>query len=146
MSRPPREFIVKMIAGERLILVAATNRPIRYAVTTLRRAGRREFDSVAGGKSGNPFRWFDSSPEMIRTVLMMYVRFALSLRQFEDLPAERGIDICHETVRLWRSRFGPMLAGEIRRKRVQTMRSFTHWRWHLDEVFVRISGERHYLW
>ena len=39
-----------------------------------------------------------------------------------------------------------MFAGEIRRKRVQAMRQFTHWRWHLDEVFVRINGERHYLW
>lgn len=77
---------------------------------------------------------------------MMYVRFPLSLRQVEDLLAERGIDICHETVRLWWNRVGPMFAGEIRRKRVQAMRSFTHWRWHLYEVFVRINGERHYLW
>ena len=97
-------------------------------------------------KSDNPFRWFDSSPEVIRTVVMMYVRFPLWLRQVEDLLAERGIDICHETVRLWWNRFGPVFAGEIRRKRVQAMRSFTHWRWHLDEVFVRINGERHYLW
>ena len=63
-------------------------------------------------KSDNPFRWFDSSPEVIRTVVMMYVRFPLSLRQVEDLLAERGIDICHETVRLWWNRFGPMFAGE----------------------------------
>ena len=97
-------------------------------------------------KSDNPFRWFDSSPEVIRTVVMMYVRFPLSLRQVEDLLAERGIDICHETVRLWWNRFGPMFAGEIRRKRVQAMRQSTHWRWHLDEVFVKINGERHYLW
>ena len=72
-------------------------------------------------KSDNPFRWFDSSPEVIRTVVMMYIRFPLSLRQVEDLLAERGIDICHETVRLWWNRFGPMFAGEIRRKRVQAM-------------------------
>lgn len=97
-------------------------------------------------KSEDPFRWFDSSPEVIRTVVMMNVRFPLSLRQVEDLLAERGIDICHETVRLWWNRFGPMFAGEIRRKRVQAMRSFTHWRWRLDEVFVKINGERHYLW
>ena len=97
-------------------------------------------------KSTNPFRWFDSSPEVIRLVVMMYVRYPLSLRNVEDLLAERGIDICHETVRLWWNRFGPMFAGEIRRKRVQAMRTCTHWRWHLDEVFVRINGERHYLW
>ena len=97
-------------------------------------------------KSTNPFRYFDSSPEVIRTVVMMYVKFPLSLRNVEDLLAERGIDICHETVRLWWNRFGPMFAAEIRRKRVQRMRSFTHWRWHLDEVYVKINGEMHYLW
>lgn len=93
-------------------------------------------------KSDNPFRWFDSSPEVIRTVVMMYVRFPLSLRQVENILAERGIDICHETVRLGWNRFGPMFASEIRRKRIQAMRSFTHWRWRLDEVCVKINGER----
>ena len=48
---------------------------------------------------------------------------SLSLRTVEDLLAERGIDICHETVRLWWNRFGPMFAAEIRRKRVQMMRA-----------------------
>ena len=52
-------------------------------------------------KAPNPFRWFDSSPEVIRLVVMMYVRYPLSLRNVEDLLFERGIDICHETVRLW---------------------------------------------
>ena len=64
----------------------------------------------------------------------------------EDLLAERGVDLCHETVRFWWNRFGPMLAAEIRRKRVNRMRAYTHWRWHLDEVFVKINGEKHYLW
>jgi putative transposase len=97
-------------------------------------------------KSRDPFRWFDSSPEVIRLVVMLYVKYPLSLRNVEDLLFERGIDICHETVRLWWNRFGPMFAGEIRRKRVQHMRQFTHWRWHLDEVYVRINGEMRYLW
>ena len=82
----------------------------------------------------NPFRWFDSSPEVIRLVVMMYVRCPLSLRNVEDLLFEGGIDICHETVRLWWNRFGPMFAGEIRRRRVQRMRAYTHWKWHLDEA------------
>ena len=97
-------------------------------------------------KSTNPFRYFDSSPEVIRLVVMMYVRYPLSLRNVEDLLSERGIDICHETVRLWWNRFGPMFAAEIRRKRVHHMRAYTHWRWHLDEVYVRINGEMRYLW
>ncbi len=94
----------------------------------------------------NPFRWFDSSPEVIRLVVLMYVRYPLSLRNVEDLLFERGIDICHETVRKWWNRFGPMFASEIRRKRVQRMRQFTHWRWHLDETYVKINGQMHYLW
>jgi putative transposase len=97
-------------------------------------------------RSTNPFRYFDSSPEVIRLVVMMYVKYPLSLRNVEDLLFERGIDICHETVRLWWNRFGPMFAAEIRRKRVHYMRAYTHWRWHLDEVYVKINGEMRYLW
>ena len=93
----------------------------------------------------NPFRYFNSSPEVIRLAVMMYVRYPLSLRQVEDLLFERGIDICHETVRLWWNRFGPMFAATIRKRRVHH-RSFSQWRWHLDEVFVRINGGTHYLW
>ena len=63
----------------------------------------------------NPFRYFNSSPEVIRLVVMMYVRYPLSLRNVEDLLAERGIDISHETVRFWWNRFGPIFAAEIRR-------------------------------
>ena len=76
----------------------------------------------------------------------MYVKFPLSLRNVEDLLHERGIDICHETVRLWWNRSGPLFAAEIRRKRVQAMRQHTHRRWHLDEVYVKINGEMHDLW
>ena len=94
----------------------------------------------------SPFRCFNSSPEIIRLVVMMYVKYPLSLRNVEDLLAERGIDICHETVRFWWNRFGPMFAAEIRRKRVDRMRAYTHWRWHLDEVFLKINGATHYLW
>jgi len=93
----------------------------------------------------NPFRYFNSSPEVIRLTVMMYIRYPLSLRQVEDLLFERGLDICHETVRFWWNRFGPMFANEIRKRRLHR-RSFSQWRWHLDEVFVRINGETHYLW
>jgi putative transposase len=76
---------------------------------------------------------------------MLYVRFPLSLRNVEDLLHERGIEVSHETVRFWWQRFGPMFAAEIRRRRVGQMRR-SRWRWHLDEVFVRINGVQHYLW
>ena len=65
-------------------------------------------------KSASPFRYFNSSPEVIRLVVMMYVRYPLSLRNVEDLLAERGIDISHETVRFWWNRFGPLFAADIR--------------------------------
>jgi len=97
-------------------------------------------------KSDSPFKRFNSSPEVIRLVVMMYVRFPLSLCNVEDLLFERGIDICHETVRYWWNRFGPMFAADIKRQRISRMRGFKQWRWHLDEMFVKINGETHYLW
>jgi putative transposase len=75
----------------------------------------------------------------------MYVRFPLSLRNVEDLLFERGIDICHETVRQWWNRFGPLFAADIRRQRVSRMRGFRHWKWHLDEMYVKLNGEMVYL-
>lgn len=94
----------------------------------------------------NPFRYFKTSPEIIRLSVMMYVRFPLSLRNVEDLLHERGIDVSHETVRYWWNRFGPLMAREIKKRRSQQLRQVTQWRWHLDEVFVKINGEIHYLW
>ena len=93
----------------------------------------------------NPFRYFNSSPAVIRLAVMLYVRFPLSLRQVEDLLHERGIDVSYETVRCWWNRFGPLFSSEIRKRRVRHG-SYSPWRWHLDEVFVRINGETHYLW
>ncbi len=97
-------------------------------------------------KPASPFSYFNSSPEVIRLVVMMYVRFPLSLRNVEDLLFERGIDICHETVRHWWNRFGPLFAADIKHQRISRMKGYTHWRWHVDEVFVKINGETHYLW
>lgn len=94
----------------------------------------------------NPFRYFKTSPDIIRLAVMMYVRFPLSLRNVEDLLHERGIDVSYETVRFWWNRFGPAFAAEIRKNRSASMQSMPQWRWHLDEVFVKINGEIHYLW
>src|SRR5208282_6166425 len=82
----------------------------------------------------------------IRLVVMMYVKYPLSLRNVEDLLAERGIDISHETVRFWWNRFGPMFAAEIRKRRVAHMRGYPQWRFHLDEVFVKVNGKLCHLW
>ncbi|MXO58444.1 IS6 family transposase [Altererythrobacter salegens] len=97
-------------------------------------------------KPASPLRYFNSSLEVIRLVVMMYVRFPLSLRKVEDLLSQRGIEICHETVRHWWNRFGPLFATDIRRQRVSRMRDFRQWRWHLDEMSVKFGGEMVYLW
>lgn len=94
----------------------------------------------------SPFRYFKTSPEIIQLAVMLYVRFPLSLRNVEDLLHERGIDVRHESVRLWVDRFGTYFARTIRKRRSETMRQVRQWRWHLDEVVVKICGEPHYLW
>nr|WP_066515363.1 transposase [Sphingobium cloacae] len=77
-------------------------------------------------KPASPFRYFNSSLEIIRLEMMMYVRFPLSLRNVEDLLFERGIDISHEAVRYWWNRFGSLFANDIRRQRISRMRGFRH--------------------
>ena len=74
---------------------------------------------------------------------MYYVRFPLSLRNVEDILHMRGIDISHETVRYWWNKLGPTVAKELKKKRAHAP---SKWRWHLDEVFVKINGKIHYLW
>jgi len=76
----------------------------------------------------------------------MYDRFPLSLRNVEDLLHARGIAVCHESIRLWDDRFGPVFARQIRKWRASYMRQVPQWQWHLDEVFVRINGVQHTLW
>ena len=74
----------------------------------------------------SPFRYFNSPSEVIRVRVVMYVNYPLCLGKREGLLFERGIDICHETVRMWLNRFGPLFAGDIRRQRVSRMRGFRH--------------------
>lgn len=95
---------------------------------------------------GNPFKRFNISPEVIRLAVIMYVRYSMLLRNAIELLAERGIDICHETVRLWWSRFGPIFATAIKKRGIALRHGCPEWRWHLDEVFVNFNGITHYLW
>lgn len=75
-------------------------------------------------------------------MVMMYLRFPLSLRNVEDLLFERGIDLYHETVRLRWNRGGPMSAADIRCHRVSRMKGFGKWCWHIDWVLVKINSGR----
>tara|TARA_R110001632_G_scaffold220616_1_gene350680 strand:+ start:248 stop:451 length:204 start_codon:yes stop_codon:yes gene_type:complete len=63
----------------------------------------------------SPFRYFKTSSEIIRLVVMMYIRFPLSLRNVEDLFHVRGIDVSCETIRFWWNRFGPLFAAQIKK-------------------------------
>ena len=94
----------------------------------------------------SPLRYFKTSPDIIRLAVMLYVRFPLSPRNVEDLLHERGVEESHETVRFWWNRFGPMFASEITRKRRNKAQSHSNWQWRRDEVFLKINGERYYLW
>jgi putative transposase len=91
----------------------------------------------------NPFKYYKTSPEIIKLAVMYYIRYPLSLRQVEDILHERGIDICHETIRYWWNKFGTLFAKDMKKKAPHRA---SNWRWHIDEVFVKINGETHYLW
>src|SRR5919199_4197891 len=80
-------------------------------------------------------------PEVIQHAVWLYLRFTLSFRDVEDLLAERGLEVSYETVRRWVLKFGPAFARRLRQRRPRPSP-----RWHLDEMVVRIAGERMYLW
>jgi putative transposase len=79
--------------------------------------------------------------DIIQRAVWMYLRFTLSFRDVEELLAERGIVVSHETVRRWVLTFGPAIARRLRARRPKP-----HSRWHLDEMFVRVGGKQMYLW
>ena len=70
----------------------------------------------------NHFKYYKSSPEIIKLAIMYYVRFPLSLRNVEDILHMRGIDICHETVRYWWNKLGPSVAKELKKKKELMLR------------------------
>ena len=79
--------------------------------------------------------------EIIQQAIWLYLRFTLSLRDVEDLLAERGVAVSYETVRRWVNHFGPMIAADLRKRRLKP-----HTTWHLDEVYLKIDGRMVYLW
>ncbi len=80
-------------------------------------------------------------PEIIQQTIWLYLRFTLSVRDVEDMLAERGVTVSYETVRRWVNHFGPMVAAELRKRRPKP-----HMTWHLDEVYPKIDGRMVYLW
>ncbi len=80
-------------------------------------------------------------PKIIQQAIWLYLRFTLSFRDVEYLLAERGIAISYETVRRWANHFGPMIAADLRKRHPKP-----HTTWHLDEVYLKITGRMGYLW
>src|SRR5438034_4211518 len=95
----------------------------------------------ADGMADLSYRRHRFPPRVIQHAVWLYLRFTLSYRDVEDLLAERGLDISYETVRSWVLKFGPIIAQRLRRRRPRPSN-----RWQLDEMVVRIAGERMYLW
>lgn len=79
--------------------------------------------------------------DVIRQAVWLYFMFTLSIRDVEELLAQRGIEVSRETVRCWVIKFGPLIAANLRRRRTAPTG-----RWHLDEMVVRIRGRHMYLW
>lgn len=80
-------------------------------------------------------------PDVIRHAVWLYFRFTLSIRDVEELLAQRGVEVSREAVRCWVNKFGPLIAANLRRRRGPPTG-----RWHLDEMVVKIGGRRMYLW
>ena len=87
------------------------------------------------------YRGYRYPAEVISHAVWLYYRFSLSLRDVEELLAERGVTVTYETIRAWCSKFGPGYAAGLRRRRAGVSD-----KWHLGEVQLKIKGKRHWLW
>ena len=84
------------------------------------------------------YRGYRYPVEVISHAVWLYFRFHLSLRDVEELLAEHGINVTYETIRAWCGKFGPNYAAGLRRRRARPAD-----KWHLDEVQLKIKGQRH---
>jgi putative transposase len=91
--------------------------------------------------ASNPYKRHRFPAEIISHSVWLYYRFSLSYRDVEELMAERGVTLSHEAVRYWCRKFGQTYANALRRRQPRPGD-----KWHLDEVFLTINGQRHYLW
>ena len=87
------------------------------------------------------YKGFRFPAEIIGHAIWLYFRFSLSFRDVEELLAARGVEVTYETVRQWCLKFGQTYANDLRRRRARPGDT-----WHLDEVFLKIGGKKHYLW
>ena len=92
-------------------------------------------------KSKPRYHGYRFPPEVISYAVWLYYRFSLSFRDIEDLLAERGVIVSYETVRRWSLKFGPCYRRSLKRREGRLGDI-----WHVDEVFMRLGGQLHYLW
>ncbi len=86
------------------------------------------------------FKRYRFPAEVVRYAVWLYFRFSFSLRDVEELLAEREIAVSREAIRCWVNKFGPLIAANLRRRRPSPTG-----RWHLDEMVVKIGGQRMWL-
>src|SRR5215213_9811576 len=89
----------------------------------------------------SPYAGYRFPPEVISHAVWLSFRFPLSLRNVDEILAARGIVVSHETVRQWARKFGQGIANRIRGRLPRAGD-----KWHLDEVAVKIAGQKHGLW
>ena len=118
-----------------------TARSDPFGIVTPRRTCGPSGHRVASGMEKISYAGYRFPPEIIDQAIWLYLRFTLSLRDVEDLLAERGVALSYETVRRWVNHFGPMIAADLRKRRQKP-----HTTWHLDEVYLKIDGRMVYLW
>ena len=87
------------------------------------------------------YKGFRSPQEIIAHAVWLDHRFSLSFRDVEQLLCARGVVVTYETVRQWCHQFGQSYANELRHRRPKTSD-----KWHMNEVYLKINGEKHYLW
>ena len=98
-------------------------------------------EEEVAGVGGPSYKGYRYPAEIIAHAVWLYHRFPLSYREVEELLFARGIVVSYETVRQWTMKFGPEYAARLRRRQPRPGD-----KWHLDEVFIKINGERQYLW
>jgi putative transposase len=136
----PEGTAIPMVAAEDVARVAAAvlTGPVLGIVKLLTwRCGCEDWSVVVAAR----YKGYRYPIEVIGHAVWLYHRFALSLRDVEELMVARGVVVSHETIRSWCAKFGPDYANQLRRRRARPGD-----KWHLDEVFIRINGKIHYLW
>jgi putative transposase len=89
----------------------------------------------------NPYKRHRFPVEIISHCVWLYFRFCLSYRDVEELMAGRGLRLTYEAVRSWCRKFGQAYVNKLRHRHPRPGD-----KWHLDEVFLTIHGQRNYLW